>query len=278
MLEKDNKLIIKENEGLKIKLNELSSQEYQKNNDDYNKLNKIYKDLKQKNDKLLKGYDDIIFENKKLKDDYEYLIRTDKVAAENIKLKMSIKQLNTYLNNLKEENREKKFCQNNNKKEDNNYYKSLEKEFNKLSIDFNNLQNEYKNLKQSNNYKTKEDENKSIEKESDNKIIKQLNERIEELNEIISRYPIKLLKGEKLMSVIFISTDQNIHYSIICKNISLFTSIEQLLYEEYPNYKNINNFFIVNGKTVNKDLTLNQNGISNSDIISLDNLNTIFKK
>ena len=47
------------------------------------------------------------------------------------------------------------------------------------------------------------------------------------------RYPIKLLEGEKLMTVIFTSVDQKVLYSVICKNTDLFSDIEKLLYKEY---------------------------------------------
>ena len=184
----------------------------------------------------------------------------------------NIKNLNSVVNKLREENRELKLDKKNNNKENdnNNYYKSLEKEYNKLVIDFNNLQNEYNESKNSNKNKT-EEETKDNEKENNEKIIKQLNEKIKELNEINSRYPIKLLKDEKLISVIFTSTDQKIHYSVICKNTDVFINIEKLLYEEYPEYKNKSNFFVANGKTLNKNLTLKENQISNSDVISLNN-------
>jgi len=48
---------------------------------------------------------------------------------------------------------------------------------------------------------------------------------IKELKELNSRYPFVLEKNEKIMSVIFISVDQKVHFSIICKNTDLFTRI-----------------------------------------------------
>ena len=42
---------------------------------------------------------------------------------------------------------------------------------------------------------------------------------IKNLKELNDRYPFKLLEGEKLMSVIFTSFNQEIHYPIICKNM-----------------------------------------------------------
>jgi len=71
------------------------------------------------------------------------------------------------------------------------------------------------------------------------------------------------------MSVIFFSTNQKIHYSIICKNTDLFTKIETQLYKEYPEYGNLENYFIVNGNKINKYKSLKDNNIKNSDIIML---------
>ena len=50
---------------------------------------------------------------------------------------------------------------------------------------------------------------------------------IEELKKQLSRFlPYKLSEGEKLMSVIFQSTDQKMHISIICKITDKFIKIE----------------------------------------------------
>ena len=49
---------------------------------------------------------------------------------------------------------------------------------------------------------------------------------IKKLNEMISRFPFELLENEKLIIVIIISGDQNVHYSIICKNTPKFTEME----------------------------------------------------
>ena len=71
------------------------------------------------------------------------------------------------------------------------------------------------------------------------------------------------------MTVIFISLDQKIHYSIICKNTDIFSKIEKDLYDEYPEYGEEENYFLANGKRVIKHKSLVQNNINNSDIITL---------
>ncbi len=72
------------------------------------------------------------------------------------------------------------------------------------------------------------------------------------------------------MTVIFISSDQKIHYSFICKNIDKFNKIENLLYDKYPEYEQSENFFTVNGNKIIKSQTIEQNKIKNSDIILLN--------
>ena len=65
-------------------------------------------------------------------------------------------------------------------------------------------------------------------------IIKELNNEIDKLKEKISRYPLELSKEEKLISIIFTSLDEKIHYSIICKNTQKFNELEKKLYNDYP--------------------------------------------
>ena len=91
-------------------------------------------------------------------------------------------------------------------------------------------------------------------------------------DKIISNYPVKLSEGEKLMSVIFVSSDQNVHYSVICKNTDKFSKIENMLYDEYPEYIETENNFEVNGNKINKYKSLEYNKIKNNDIIVIKNI------
>ena len=54
-----------------------------------------------------------------------------------------------------------------------------------------------------------------------------------------------------------------------CKNTDEFKKIEKKLYEKYPEYHEINNNFILRGKIINKNMTLEQNNIQNNDCIIL---------
>ena len=104
--------------------------------------------------------------------------------------------------------------------------------------------------------------------------IDKMNELLEEIrikDKIISSYPVQLLEGEKLLSVIFVSIDKKINYSVICKNTSKFNEIENILYDAYPEYIEKENYFVVNGKDINKYESLEFNNIQNNYIITLMN-------
>ena len=124
------------------------------------------------------------------------------------------------------------------------------------------------------------EKNKEFEKIKDNSgnkdsMVNLMNKLIlkeEEIQEMKTRYPFELLKGEKLMSLIFISNNQEIHYSIICKDSDKFTVVENLLYDEYPKYRESENFFLSDGKKINKYKTLKENNLKNGSIVLLNQM------
>ena len=69
------------------------------------------------------------------------------------------------------------------------------------------------------------------------------------------------------MSVIFSSVDQNIHYSIVCKNTDIINKLEGELYREYPQFSETENFFMSKGKVLNKFHIFEKNNIKNGDVI-----------
>ena len=92
---------------------------------------------------------------------------------------------------------------------------------------------------------------------------------IDELKLKLSRFPFELAQGEKLISIIFASTDKNVLYSIICKNTDIFGNIELQLYEAYPKYSESVNIFTLNGNKINRSKNLDENKIKNHDTIIL---------
>ena len=105
-----------------------------------------------------------------------------------------------------------------------------------------------------------------------------LNQRIKELErELISlkekikeeNNSFELTPGEKLLAITFISSFKKINRPIACKNTNVFVRIEEKLYESYPDLKNYDNYFWVNGKKIKRFLTLEENNINDGDRIML---------
>ena len=110
---------------------------------------------------------------------------------------------------------------------------------------------------------------------SEQKLTEIINKNKIEINELkakLKRYPFELLDGEKMISIIFNSVKQDINYSVICKNTDLFVNIELKLYEEYPQYSEVENFFTTNGFRINKYKSLEVNKIKNNSIILLESI------
>ena len=83
------------------------------------------------------------------------------------------------------------------------------------------------------------------------------NNKILELKNQISQLKSYFLApGEKLFSINFVSCDQNINFSTFVKPNDIFTKIENILYNNYPKYRKIENYFIVNGQKINKYMTI----------------------
>ena len=92
-------------------------------------------------------------------------------------------------------------------------------------------------------------------------IIKQLNEENKKLkNEMQNML-------ENMFAISFISTNQTINYLMVCRNSDNFEDIEEKLFNEYPQLKNKNIYFMANGNVINRCETLEKNGIKNSTVI-----------
>ena len=134
-----------------------------------------------------------------------------------INLKNKIKQLNKEIIKLNEELKKEK---------DNNV--NLTKTIKELEL----LVSDMKNNNLIEKYKLNDTLLKNDKKMKEELRLKEKD--IINLKDFYNRDPFKLFKGEKLMSIIFISQNEDIHYSIICKNTDFFSGLEKLLYEKYP--------------------------------------------
>ena len=161
----------------------------------------------------------------------------------------------------------------NEKDKNNNLLIQIEKEKN-LSNDLSNEIKKYKLMTDNLNKKIDElqgkIQNQSINNQNNSNKIIELYKEIHDLNEKLKRYPFILEKGQRLISVIFSSVDQQTHYSMICKNTDTIHDLENDLYKEYPDYSCTENIFLCKGKIINKFHSFESNGIKNGDVIVLN--------
>ena len=93
----------------------------------------------------------------------------------------------------------------------------------------------------------------------------------DELNKLNPTSSLEYCKpGEKIMAINFISTDHKIMYCLPCKNTDIFVRLEEKLYDEFPEYKEENTYFTVNGNTIKRFKSMEDNKIKNSDVIILN--------
>ena len=154
-------------------------------------------------------------------------------------------------------------------------FKQCENEMIILRNKLNELENENKDLKNRvvylNNLLNKE-KNNNIQNDNKDKMLELMNELIKkenEIKEIKSIIPFDIKKGDKIMTVIFFSLDENIHFSLICKNTDKFSNIEQKLFEEYPNCQQEQYYFMANGIQINRYKTLEELQLKNSSVITM---------
>ena len=91
---------------------------------------------------------------------------------------------------------------------------------------------------------------------------------IKDLKIKLARYPSNLDEGEKLISIIFTTYEEDFQYSIICKITDNLSKIEFEFYKDNPEYSEYKSFYIINGRKVDKFKSLKDNGIKNNDIIN----------
>mgnify|MGYP002626936257 CR=1 FL=1 len=142
------------------------------------------------------------------------------------------------------------------------------------------MENDLKANKDILNQKNKEINNLKIQLQNKEKTIELLNNQIS--NKIIELNNLKnkinnnndlvtvINPGEKIIAALFTSSDQKINYSIACKNTTPFVRIEEKLYEEYPEYKDTENYFLHNGAIIKRFKTIEENNIKNGKPIILN--------
>ena len=147
----------------------------------------------------------------------------------------------------------------------------IKKENEDYKIKINELKNKIKKLELI--IKEKDNKINELENKKEFKNISNNNDyiyRIKELEKEIEKYKnYCLIPGEKLITIKFMSTDQSINFNTFAKQTDNFTKLESSLYEHYPKYKDTKNYFLVDGKKINKHKTLEENKIKDNDILTL---------
>ena len=99
------------------------------------------------------------------------------------------------------------------------------------------------------------------------KYIKEINEL--QLNSSKSNEMLYFKPGE-IFSINFYSLDYTItNYSSICKNTDLFVDVEKQLYQDYPNLKDKDIYFVCNGNQIKRFRTIGENNLKKNDILTI---------
>ena len=191
------------------------------------------------------------------------------IEQQNIK----IKELEELLNTALEKGVNKR------EKEDTEKFENqkLKEELNKAKKTIEYLSNRNKELEE----QLKNAKNASVNNDiNDKSLIISLKEQIARKDEELTQLKLKfknvniseqnkVIPLNQLTCVNFISADQKVHLPIPCDKNEIFAHIEEKLYEDYPEYKETNNFFISNGKPILRFKTVEENEINNSTPVML---------
>ena len=95
-------------------------------------------------------------------------------------------------------------------------------------------------------------------------------QKILELEDEIKKLKSYILSpGERLISINFISEDRNVNFSTVAKISDKFSKIEDILLNNYPIYKETDNYFFLNDKKINRNKTIRENEIKDNDLLIL---------
>ena len=74
---------------------------------------------------------------------------------------------------------------------------------------------------------------------------------------------------DKIMTVNFIFKMKKIA-AVSCVETNIFAEIEEKLYKQYPEFRETNNNYFVNGEPILRFKTLRQNNISNGSFVTIE--------
>ena len=73
-----------------------------------------------------------------------------------------------------------------------------------------------------------------------------------------------------ILVISFKSLKQKIDISFPCQKYDIFIRTEEKLHSEYPNYKDLNTYFTVNGIFIKRFRSIEENNLKNNDKIILN--------
>jgi len=120
----------------------------------------------------------------------------------------------------------------------------------------------------------------NIQLESFQKIIYQKEKEILNLKTKMKKYNGNNISNQtfysrdQILALNFISSDQRLHFALPCIKNDLFVDVEKKLYEQFPEYKETNNNFLVNAKMILRFKTIEENKLeSGIPILIIPNKN-----
>ena len=174
-------------------------------------------------------------------------------------LKEQIENLNKEINKLKKENSDLQ-NENNNLK---NINKNLNNDLNIKNQNINSYIAQINDLKSSFDIKNKEVFNL-------NKQINHLNKEMNNLKLNANNEIIKFGLNE-IVTLTFKSIDQKVDTAYSIPKTDLFVRVEEKLYDEYPEFKDLDNiYFTVNGIKIKRFRSIQENNLKNRDKILLE--------
>ena len=101
-----------------------------------------------------------------------------------------------------------------------------------------------------------------------NNVINNLNNEMENLR--LNNNKNILVDKNEMLVIQFKSIDQKVDMSYECQKNDTFVRIEERLYDDYPQFKDLNTYFTVNGRVVKRVRNMIDNEIRNHDKILLN--------
>ena len=129
---------------------------------------------------------------------------------------------------------------------------------------------ELKRKIEQNNNKLESSQKKIIEKDN---MIKTLENKLENKNKG-DPFRQTFYTRDEMFALNFKSIDSRINYAISCPKKDLFVDVEKKLYDKFPEYKETNNNFVVQGKAILRFKTIEENKLENGiPILIIQNKN-----